>query len=177
MFTRFNKSLIAIALVAGGVTAAQADGLYVGGSVGAPNYSNAINGIGGNGGGSGPAVNLYGGYQISPHVAVEAGAYRLGSKSDGNGTVKSHGVYLDGVGTYEIAPKLSLLGRIGVAEARFTTTGGDDSSPGIRAGAGLEYELTPQMSLRAEYDRTHYTNAFDAKPNTGEYAVGLKVGF
>ena len=78
MVSQRNKRFIATALVACGMTAAHADGLYVGGSLGAPNYSNSINGIGGGGGGDGTGLKLYGGDQLTPNFAVEGGLFSLG---------------------------------------------------------------------------------------------------
>ena len=177
MVSQRNKRFIATALVACGMTAAHADGLYVGGSLGAPNYSNSINGIGGGGGGDGTGLKLYGGDQLTPNFAVEGGLFSLGRSSDNMGTVKTRGAYLDAVGSYMFMPKWSVLGSLGVAQARFTTTQGNDSSPALKLGVGLQYDLTERVALRLQYDRYHFTNAFDTKPNVGAYAIGVKVGF
>ena len=53
--TGMAKSLVTAALLAG-VAGAYADGLYVGGALGAPDYSNQINGVGTGDGGSGVTV-------------------------------------------------------------------------------------------------------------------------
>ena len=177
MVSQRNKLFITTALVACGMTAAHADGLYVGGSLGTPNYSNSINGIGGGGGGDGTGLKLYGGDQLTPNFAVEGGLFSLGRSSDSMGTVKTRGVYLDGVGSYMFMPKWSVLGSLGVAQARFTTTQGNDSSPALKLGVGLQYDLSQQVALRLQFDRYHFSNAFDAKPNVGAYTIGVKVGF
>ena len=176
MVSELNKRLIGVALLAGGMTVAHAEGLYLGGSIGTPNYS-SINGIGGGGGGDGTGLKLYGGYQWTPNFAVEGGLFSLGRSSDVMGSVKARGAYLDGVGSYAFAPKWSVLGSLGVAQARFSTTQGNDSSPALKLGAGLQYDLTQQVALRLQYDRYHFTNAFGAKPNVGAYTFGVKVGF
>ena len=175
MFSRFSKSIIVATLITGGVATAQAEGLYIGGNLGSPDYKSSVNGISGNGSGTG--LKVYGGYQLTPNFAVESGVFDLGHIDDASGRVKTRGVYLDGVGSYEFAPKWSVLGRAGVAEGRFTTTLGDDSSPALKVGVGLQYDLTKTVALRAEYDHYHFTNAFDGKPNIGEFSVGFKVGF
>ena len=175
MLSRFTQSLIAATLVTAGVGAAQAEGAYVGGGLGKPNYSSSVNGISGDGSGTG--IKLYGGYQITPNFAVEGGFFDLGHIDDANGRVKTKGVYADAVGSYVFAPQWSVLGSAGLAEGRFTTTRGDDSSPGLKIGAGVQYELTPQAALRVQYDRYHFVNAFDAKPNIGQLSAGVKFGF
>jgi OOP family OmpA-OmpF porin len=166
---------VAVALVAGGVSAAQAEGVYVGGNVGVPDFKGSINGIGGQGDGAG--VKLYGGYEITPNLAVEAGVFSLGRRSDSSGTLNTRGFYAEGVGRYPLAPQWSLLGSAGLAEGRFTSALGDDSSPALKVGAGVQYDLTRQTALRVQYDLYHFANAYGAKPNIGEVSVGVKFGF
>jgi OOP family OmpA-OmpF porin len=176
MFTRFNKKAVfAVALLAGGIGAAHAEDFYVGGSVGAPYYHDSINGIGGTGGGTG--LKVYGGYQLTPNFAVEGGLFRLGRTTDSNGTAKVRGGYLDGVGSYEFSPRWSALGSVGVAEGRFSTTLGNDSSPALKLGAGLQYDLTKTVAVRLKYEQYRFVNAFEAKPGIGEASIGIKVGF
>jgi OmpA-OmpF porin, OOP family len=175
MFSNFNKSLIAVTLAVGGVASAQAEGLYVGGSLGAPRYSSSVNGIGGDDGGT--AVKLYGGYQLTPNIAVEGGYFDLGHSDDASGRAKARGLYADAVGSYTVAPQWAVLGSAGLAEGRFTTTRGDDNSPALKLGAGVQYELTPMAALRVQYDRYHFVSAFGSKPNIGALSAGVKVAF
>jgi OOP family OmpA-OmpF porin len=178
MVTRITRTLMAGALLAAGLASAHAEGLYIGGGIGTPDYHSSINGIGGGGGNnSGTGVKLYGGYQLTPNFAIEGGAFNLGRTDDATGIAKTRGIYADGVGSYEFAPKWSVLGSVGVADARFTTTNGDDSSPALKLGAGVQYDLTHQTALRLQYDHYHFTNAFDQKPNVGEFVFGVKFGF
>jgi OOP family OmpA-OmpF porin len=172
---RLNKSALAALLVFAGIGAAHAEGVYVGGSVGSPDFRSSVGGI--NGDSNGAAVTLFGGYQFTPHLAVEGGAFSLGHVADINGKAKLRGAYVDAVGRYEFAPKFAVLGSAGLAEGHFTTTQGDDNSPALKLGAGLEYTVAPQVALRAQYDHYHFTDAFDSKPNVGAMSVGVKVGF
>ena len=175
MITRFNKSAAAVVLLLAGIGAAQAEGLYVGGSLGSPDYKSSINGVSGKGSGVGGTV--YGGYQITPNFAVESGLFSLGHIDDATGRANTRGVYVDAVGRYEFAPKWSVLGSAGLAQGRFTTTSGDDNSPALKLGGGVQYDLTRQVALRAEYEHYHFTDAFDTKPKIGEFSFGVKVGF
>lgn len=175
MIKRFNSAAIAAALLLAGLSAAHAEGLYAGGNLGTPDYHGSINGVSGDG--SGVGGKLYGGYTVTPDFAVEAGLFDLGHIDDGSGKVELHGVFVDAVGRYELAPQWSLLGRAGVAQGRFTTTNGDDSGTALKLGMGLQYELTPQVALRAEYEHYRFASAFDAKPKVGEFSLGVKVGF
>ncbi len=174
-FTKFDKRALAAAVLLAAFGAARAEGLYVGGSLGSPDYRSSVNGVSGNG--SGVGGKAFAGYQITPNVAVEGGLFDLGHIDDSSGKVNLRGAYADAVGSYEFAPKWSVLGRAGLAEGRFTTTGGNDNSPALKLGAGLQYDLSRQVALRAEYEHYHFTDAFDSKANVGEYSFGVKFGF
>jgi OOP family OmpA-OmpF porin len=163
------------ALLATGGAIAHAEGLYVGGALGTPDYHSPINGIVGNGSGVGGKV--FGGYQFNTYFGVEGGLYDLGHIDNGNGKVTTRGGYVDAVGTYPLASQWSLLGSAGFTEARLRTTYGDDSSPGLKLGAGLQYDLTRQVALRVQYDRYRFSSAFDDRANVGETTFGVKIGF
>lgn len=176
MTHRFS-ALLALALAAGFAVSARAEGVYVGGGLSAPDYTNTINGAGGNGGGHGPGLKVYGGYQLTPHFAVEGGYFNLGRSQDIGGTVKGQGLFVDGVGSLELVPRWSLLASAGIAEARFSTPGGNDSSPAVKLGVGLQHDITSTTAIRLGYDRYHFTNAFDGKPDVGQTVLGVKVSF
>lgn len=169
---------LAAAAMAGGALAAHADGLYVGGALGGPHYSgDPVSNIGGSGGGT--AGKIFGGYQFNPNFGLEGGWFDLGHTEDANGRAKLQGAYFDAVGKIAIAPQWSLTGSAGVAEGRFRTNngGGDDNSPALKLGVGVEYALSQTTSLNLGYDHYHFIDAFDAKPNVGMPFVGVKVGF
>lgn len=177
-YPRLTRPALALALMAA-MAGAHAEGLYVGGALGAPQYSNTINGYGsGDGGGRGVATKLYGGYQLTPNFAIEGNAFHLGrSTTTGDGSARIYGVGVDGVASLPVAQGWSLLGSVGVAEARLTTPTARDTSPALKAGVGVQYDLNSAMALRVGYDRYHFTNAFDGKPNVGATFVGLKLNY
>lgn len=154
---------------------AHAEGLYLGGGVGLPDYHSSVNGV--TGGGSGTGLKLYGGYHLTPNFALEAGAYELGHIDNATGRANVRGAYLDAVGFYPMTEKLSLLGSAGIAHGRWDTTNGDDSSPAWKLGAGVQYDLGNSLALRAQYERYQFTSAFDAKPGVGETTIGLNYRF
>ena len=170
-----NTALAAL-LLTFGAGAARADGFYAGGSVGGTDWNSSVNGVhGDNGGVSGKA---FGGYEFSPNFALEAGGMGLGHmRNDAIGKVSGSGVFLDGVGRYEFAPQWSVLGRVGVTHARFSTPIGDDSGNGLKLGTGVQYDLTPKVALRGEYEYYHFSSAFDSKVNVGQFTAGIKVAF
>jgi opacity protein-like surface antigen len=64
-----------------------------------------------------------------------------------------------------------------VARARFSTDRGGAWSNGLGLGAGIEYELTPDVALRAEYQVHHYADVFGSKPDIGQVTAGVKLAF
>lgn len=174
---RSPKSWLAIAALSTLAATAQAEGLYLGGAVGAPDYSSTINGYGTGDGGRGPAFKLFGGYQVNPYFAVEGGAFNLGRSAPTDGSARIYGAYVDAVGTLPVAPGWSLLGSAGLAQAHLTTPLGNDNSPGLKMGVALKYDLSSRTSLRLGYDRYRFTNAFDDKANVGSTTLGVQVGF
>lgn len=169
------KTTLAAALLAGSAVAAHAEGVYVGGSLGTPDYRSSVNGISGDDGGT--SGKVFGGYQLTPNFGVEAGYANLGHVDAGADSVKAHGTYVDAVGRYEFAPQWSVLGSAGVAHARLKTNLGNDSSPALKLGAGLEYAMNSQVALLGQYEHYHFTDAFGSKPNVGQYTLGVKVSF
>ncbi len=173
--TRAGQAILVSALLAGALGAARAEGLYVGGSVGAPDYHSRIAGV--DGGGSGTGLKLYGGYAFDRHLALEAGAFELGHIDNASGKANARGAFLDVVGFMPLTDKFSLLGSAGMAEARWQTSNGDDSSPAWKFGAGLQYDLGHAVALRAQYERYQSIDAFGARPGVGETTVGLNYRF
>ncbi len=171
-------TLIPGLLLAAGLTAAQAEGLYAGGGIGTPRFGNNINGIG-NGAGShqGTGYKLYLGQNLTQNFGVEGGLFSLGTVKDANGDARARGVFLDGVARYEFAPGWQVLGVAGLAHGRLHTSNGNDSSSALKLGLGLQYAINQRTALRLQVDRYHFTNAFGDKPNLGQVSLGVQVGF
>jgi OmpA-OmpF porin, OOP family len=168
--------LTALLVAATGACAhAEGQGLYLGGSVGGSDWSHGVNGIDGNS--HGLTGKVYGGYELSPRFAIEAGVARLGSVSDSSGRAGANAAYVDGVGTLPLADKWSLIGRAGLARAQFNGSTGKDSGTGLKLGAGVQYALTQATSLRAEYEHYHVNGVYDSHANIGQFSVGVKTSF
>lgn len=175
MITRTTRNTLAALLFAGGLAAAHAEGPYVGGALGTPDYHSTINGISGDG--SGVGGKIFGGYQLTPNFALEGGLFDLGHIDNGSGKVTARGAYFDAVGIVPLTSQWSLLGSAGLAQGRLKTTFGDDSSAAVKLGVGVQYDLTRQVAVRAQYERYRFVSAFDDKANIGAATIGLKVGF
>jgi OOP family OmpA-OmpF porin len=173
---RAAKALLGIGLLAGAMTASQAAGLYIGGNISQPEYRAGVNGTI-MPGGEDMGYKLYGGYQFSPFFALEGGYLDLGKEDNATGNVQGRGAFLDAVGTFPIAPSWSLLGSAGIAQARFKTSTGNDSSPAFKLGVGVQYDFTKQVAMRLQYDRYRFTDVFNDKLGVGETSLGLKYAF
>lgn len=170
------RIVTALALTAAAVGAhAQTSGLYAGAGIGGSDWQHSVDGVDGNS--HGVAGKVYGGYTLTPNFAIEAGATRLGDVRNSTGKVGADGVFVDGVGTYPLADKWSLLGRVGLAHARFKGPDGDDSGNGWKVGAGVQYDLTPTVALRAEYEQYRLASVYDSHANIGQFTVGARMNF
>ena len=120
----------------------------------------------------GDAWKLFGGYQFTKNWAVEFAYVDFGKTSTDttatNGRWKveaaATGWSLAGVGTAMVSDNLGLFGKLGFLSydnnAKLSTVNGpvvninvSDSDTKALYGAGLKYNLTKQMSLRAEWEQ------------------------
>lgn len=176
MRVRHVKPRFADALVAGSLSALASpeNGIYAGANLGTQQYPDTVNGISGNG--SAISGKLYAGYQVNPNFAIETGIGELGSISNNSGQIDGHSQFLDAVSLLPLDNTWTLLGRLGVAHVRADTSPGNNGGNGFKVGLGLQYALTPNMAIRGEWAR-YQPNAFGDNPDTGQYTVGLSVGF
>ena len=170
----FARALVgAAALVALSV---QAEGLYVGGSLGTTRYKGSdIGGLDTDRSSTGGKV--YGGYEITPNVAVELGYADVGKASSAAGDVKGHGVFVDAVGKVPLTGNLSALGRIGAFNGRSSSSlNGSDSGTDVKVGLGLQYDLNKQAGIRGEWERYRF-KAFGTTADADMYTIGLNYRF
>lgn len=143
-----------------------------------------------------PGVKVLVGHAFSRHWAIEAGLAHLGEfnitrvldsppGAAAHASLRVKGWIIDGVGTLPLKRGFSALGRVGVLLSEVVTvrtaSGGATLAPGLGAsgirddfnfkiGAGLQYALTPRVTLRAEWERFYRVG--DAKV-TGELDIEL----
>lgn len=104
---------------------------------------------------------IYGGlagYQYNKNLAVEAQFTGVGKATDiaGN-TVKADALSLTAVGLLPLNDSFELLGKLGVASTKTTTSGLGinlgTSRTGLTYGLGAQYNVTPNLGLRLVWDR------------------------
>jgi OOP family OmpA-OmpF porin len=119
------------------------------------------------------AFKFFGGYKFSPMISAELGYADFG-KQHASGTllgvaasadVKVNAWELDGVGSWPIANKFSVLGRLGVYRAESKASGnasfagiavstnGKASNTGLTYGIGAGYDITQAVTARLEFQR------------------------
>lgn len=160
-------------------TRALTDGLYLGLSLGESHLKAGASTLG-LGDASDNAAKLYGGLQLTPHFAIELGRARLGrfGSSQGAADLRAHANFIDGVGMLPLGRGFSVLGRLGLADASVSQDGsGSDRRTGIKLGTGLQYQLSPQMALRGEWERYRLDTLGGSRSNADQYTLGLLLRF
>jgi hypothetical protein len=92
------------------------------------------------------AWKVLGGYQFHRNIAVEFAYSQL---LDVGGTEIS-AMELVAVGMYPVAPQFSIIGKIGFANVD-AEPGGDETE--LTFGIGVQYDFTPKIGLRAQWQR------------------------
>jgi OOP family OmpA-OmpF porin len=141
---------------------------------------------------------LFGGYQFTRYLALEGGFFDLGKFGFAattapagtlNGSIAVKGVNLDLVARLPVTDKFSVFGRVGAinAQARdhFSGTGSvvvNNPNPRERAtnvkfGAGLQYDFTDALGMRAEVERYRINDAVGNKGDVDLVSIGLIYRF
>jgi OmpA-OmpF porin, OOP family len=204
--------LAALALFTGPLATAQSGGWYGGANVGrsAASIDDAriTSGLAGQGLGTSSiddrdratGYKLFGGYQFTPNIGVEAGFFDLGHfgytantvpAGTLNGDIRVKGLNLDLVGTLPLTGKLSALARVGVTSVRssdsFSATGAarlpyananpSQRSTNAKVGVGLMYDINDSLAVRAEAERYGLKDAVGNKGHADLFSVGLIYRF
>lgn len=115
------------------------------------------------------AYGVYGGYNFTPNFGAEV-EYVGSSKADYNvGGVKVDEYKAQTIGAYGTyrynmpASPIYAKGKLGFAQTKFDSANFNDSDEtGIAGGLGLGYNVSPNMSLEAEYDMLPSVKDVDA---------------
>ncbi len=126
----------------------------------------------------------FGGIVWNANFAVEAGWVNLGRFGNtpaddlrANDLNKGSGYFVDAVGLYPLSRDFSLLGRVGVVHGqldRSLTNAG--IGMGLKAGFGVQYEFSKNISLRGEWERYRF-ETMGAQPEKDLYSLGVSYRF
>jgi OOP family OmpA-OmpF porin len=92
------------------------------------------------------AWKVLGGYQFHRNIAAEVAFSQLVDK----GGVELNAIEVVAVGLFPVAPQFSVLGKLGFANVD-AEPGGDKTK--LTFGFGVQYDFTPQIGLRAQWQR------------------------
>ncbi len=146
------------------------------------------------------SLRLFGGYQFNPYLGLEGGYVDLGKfdynssiSSPAADTVNGHlgvtGWDLAAVGSVPLGAQWSLFGKAGALYAKTkldassggAVAAGDASHTGTSPllGAGVSYDLTRKVALRAELDRYFHVgdSGTTGRGDIDQYTVGVVYRF
>lgn len=166
-------TVITLALLFGAAaTPALAEGYYAALDAGQAKAKDACTGVPGGWSGCNDTSSFFriaGGYQFTPMWGTELSYANAGTTSLGSGVIlgtavsgdyKVSSVQFAGTGTFPISGAFSILAKLGIAstDLKITASGGgvtvDQSATKTKLsyGVGLQYELTRNVSVRAQYE-------------------------
>lgn len=131
------------------------------------------------------AWKIYGGLEINEYISMEVGYIDLGESTFSgtqSGTRETNGMTTAVVGTYAISPSFILSGRGGMnflnTEVNGTIAGTPTQNTGDTDvvwsfGVGAQYNLTPAVGLRLDWERFFETGSSDFNGGTGEADIDL----
>jgi OOP family OmpA-OmpF porin len=131
------------------------------------------------------AWKIYGGMEINEYMSMEIGYVDLGEvKYSGtpSGTRYTNGMIVDVVGTYAASPSFILSARGGMnflnAEVNGTIAGTPtlntgDTDIAWSFGVGAQYNLTPVVGLRLDWERFFEVGSSNYNGGTGEADVDM----
>jgi len=131
------------------------------------------------------AWKIFGGMEMNEYISMEVGYVDLGKVHyDGalSGTRYTNGMIMDVVGTYSINPSFTLMAKGGlnilnaevngtIAQTYNNNTG--DTDVAWSFGLGAQYNLTPAVGLRLEWERFFQVGSPPTNGGTGEVDVDL----
>jgi outer membrane immunogenic protein len=115
------------------------------------------------------------GYDLAATPNLRAGVdVSLGdSSTDGAGFKASRDLAASLRLGYVVNPKILAFSKVGYASSRLETAGTGAAFEGVRFGGGLEYAVTPNTYISAEYARTEYEQNLGGR-DAGTVGVGFR---
>ena len=121
------------------------------------------------------AFRILGGYQFHPHIAVELAYTDFGSVDVGGSSIKGNAIELVGVGSWPLADRFSLYGKLGFARGEFKGGGASDDSIELTYGVGVRYDFMPNIGARLEWQQ--YPDVGDGASDVSVLSVGVVYKF
>jgi OOP family OmpA-OmpF porin len=124
------------------------------------------------------------GHDFNPNFAVEAEYLNLGEikgvNGGVNGSVKSTGFSVSGVGSFPINEQFSLFGKLGYAMITGSPggsfTGSDQKSRALTYGVGGQFNVAPSVGIRLGWDKYKF-NDTSMNGNASLVSIGGLIKF
>jgi OmpA-OmpF porin, OOP family len=113
------------------------------------------------------AFKLYAGYKFHPNVAVEGGWAQLYDK----GGTEVTSLEVVALGMFPLTQQFSLLGKLGLASVDVDSSAGGDTKTELTYGIGVQFEATPKIGVRAQWQR------YDTEEEIDLLSVGVVFRF
>lgn len=143
-------------------------------------WDNNTNGIGSDANSENIAGRIFTGYQFNPYFAAEIGLLWPHNATNLGVTVKELATDLNVKGIIPLAHNFNLYGKAGAAwvHANISGYGFSDSANKVypEAGAGLSYDITPNVPLDISYTRIQSLNN-NSIPSIDFIAAGIAYNF
>jgi OOP family OmpA-OmpF porin len=157
----------AVAMLVSSVALAQARelGFYAGASIGSADL----------GPDDDTAIKVFGGYQINKTFSVEFGYTDLGDVAVFGQTAKANAWELVGLARFPVGNRVSLYGLLGLAKVDsersvFGVRTSEDSTE-LTIGFGGQYDFTPQLGVRGQWQR------YDTDQEIDVFSIGFVYKF
>jgi OOP family OmpA-OmpF porin len=133
------------------------------------------------------ALRFAAGYHFSPEFAIEAGYAKIGNStiaySNATTTLETSLTQISAVGTYAVNDSFDVFGKLGVALISMNLSGtgaaakwgSNNSTSNLLLGIGVQYNISKQTGIRAQYENLGNTNVVVnlTKPATMSVDAGL----
>ncbi|WP_338846411.1 outer membrane beta-barrel protein [Massilia sp. W12] len=189
------KKILIAALITGASAvsmSAHAEGAYAGVALEKSNYSIEVVGANVTSTSDKPTgFKIFGGYEFTPHLALEGGYADFGSAkttfssgaATGSAEVKVSSFYLAGRGTAPINDKFSVYGKLGVARNKADVSGsglgvsvsGGGNKTDLYAAVGAAYHLTKNAAITLELESFGKVDGNGGKANI--VSLGARFNF
>jgi OOP family OmpA-OmpF porin len=147
----------ALCTSAGALAQQPANPIYVGADIGRADFGSDDD----------TAFKIFGGYQFHPNVGAEAAWSQLFDKSG----VKVEALELVAVGFFPLQNQFSVIGKLGIANVDVKTPFGSNDKTEITWGLGVQYDVTPKIGVRGQWQRYETDDAIDL------ISIGVLVRF
>lgn len=123
----------------------------------------------------GVSYGVNAGYDLAVASQITAGVeVSLGdSTADSNGIDASRDIAASLRLGYVVTPRILAFGKVGYASSRFEVAGNGTSFEGVRYGGGLEFAVTPNTYVSAEYQRSEYEQNIGGR-DAGVVGIGFR---